>query len=335
MKKKKGELPSGKVRYSAYLGKDASGKQIRKSFTADTMKEAKQQAAVWMLKHKTPTVTTLRSAITSYIDLRASVLSPATIRGYRAILRQLEDMPLIMLSFRLDAITPEEMQKFINDYSVSHSPKTVRNVFGLMAAAADRHGVSWRVQLPAKERPDLPVPDSGDVKEILCAFKGSELEIPILLGICGLRRSEICALRYPEDFTGNTVHVHRALVPGSDNQYHEKTTKTYHSDRFVVLPDNVISTIKKRGYITKLSPIQISHNFTRHSKSKGLPVFRFHSLRSFMVSYLHSQGVPDAYIQKAGGWSTDYVMKQVYRKTLQDQERDQQRKAAASIDALF
>ena len=45
MKKKKGELPSGRVRYCAYIGRTEDGKQIRKSFTADTMKEAKQKAA--------------------------------------------------------------------------------------------------------------------------------------------------------------------------------------------------------------------------------------------------------------------------------------------------
>ena len=40
------KLPSGKWRVQVFLGKDAEGKQIRRSITAPTKKEAEQQAAL-------------------------------------------------------------------------------------------------------------------------------------------------------------------------------------------------------------------------------------------------------------------------------------------------
>jgi hypothetical protein len=39
-----------------------------------------------------------------------------------------------------------------------------------------------------------------------------------------------------------------------------------------------------------------------------------------MVSALHAAGVPDAYIMQRGGWSSDGVMKSVYRHTLADHD---------------
>lgn len=332
MKKKKGELPSGRVRYCAYIGRTEDGKQIRKNFTADSMKEAKQKAALWLLTHKAPTVATLRSALTDYVKMRGPVLSPSTLKTYQSIIDHLET-PL--LNYRLDAITNSDMQQLINELSADHSPKTVRNIYGLINAACDAKNARFNVKLPAKERPNTLTPGAETVKVITSAVKDTELEIPVLLGVMGLRRGEICALQYPDDFDGNTVHIHGSMVIGPDKKYHLKQPKTYTSDRFIVLPAQITAKIKKRGYVTVYNPLQITHRFQRLCKSLDLPPYRFHALRSFMVSYLHAEGVPDAYIQKAGGWSTDYVMKQVYRKTLQDQERAHQRKAAESMKALF
>lgn len=52
MPKKSGEhLPSGKVRYRIYIGKDASGKKKYKSFTAETLRQAKKDAQAWQAVH--------------------------------------------------------------------------------------------------------------------------------------------------------------------------------------------------------------------------------------------------------------------------------------------
>jgi len=50
---------------------------------------------------------------------------------------------------------------------------------------------------------------------------------------------------------------------------------------------------------------------------------------------MHSIGIPDAYIQKRGGWSTDSVMKKIYRHTLADAERESNEKIQANMGTLF
>ena len=46
-----------------------------------------------------------------------------------------------------------------------------------------------------------------------------------------------------------------------------------------------------------------------------------HELRHYFATFLHSMNVPDQYIQKAGGWSTDNTLKRLYRNTMTDYEK--------------
>lgn len=43
---------------------------------------------------------------------------------------------------------------------------------------------------------------------------------------------------------------------------------------------------------------------------------RFHDLRHYAASIMHAIGIPDQYILQRGGWSSDSVMKTVYRNTI-------------------
>ena len=53
-------------------------------------------------------------------------------------------------------------------------------------------------------------------------------------------------------------------------------------------------------------------------KTLGLPHFGVHRLRSYLASKAHSLGLPDSVILKLGGWKSDNVMKNIYRKALKE-----------------
>ncbi|MBO5564945.1 MAG: site-specific integrase [Lachnospiraceae bacterium] len=122
------------------------------------------------------------------------------------------------------------------------------------------------------------------------------------------------------DIKNNIIHIHRDMVTDRRHKWVIKEIpKTEKSARFVDMPEEVIAEIRKQGYVTKMTPRQIYKAFKRLLQKNGLDDFTFHDMRHWCVSTLHAHGMPDAYIQHRGGWSSDRIMKQVYLQTLQDQ----------------
>lgn len=324
-KSTKHRLPSGSVRIQAYDYTDDAGKKHYKSFTASTLTEAKTMRNVWETKRKSEREEsknlTVQSAVRRYIDSKENVLSPATIRGYESIYK-------IRFSgafgkIKINELTSQQAQIWISDTSKDLSPKSIQNIVGLLKPALemfapDKH---FKIQLPAKKKPELYCPSDTDIKKLLsCIQDDPELERAVLLGAFGpLRRSELCALT-DTDICGNMVSVNKSLVRGKDNIWYTKVPKTYSSYRIISLPDAVIEKLSGiKGNLFSSTPDTISHRFKRALSKADLPDFRFHDLRHYSASIMHAIGVPDQYILQRGGWSTDGVMKAVYRNTISDE----------------
>ena len=72
----------------------------------------------------------------------------------------------------------------------------------------------------------------------------------------------------------------------------------------------------KKGRIVHYNPDQITSHFRRCVEASGIEYIRFHDLRHYSASIMHAIGVPDQYIMDRGGWSSDNVMKAVYRNVI-------------------
>lgn len=320
MKAKK--LPSGAWRCQAYAGREPSGKKIIKSFTAKTRKEAELLANEFING-----ITEKREArafsdvVASYIEGRSSVLSPATIRSYWGIYKNhlagIGDKPAGL-------ITSEDLQKQINEIYLTHSAKTTKNIASLFLAALEMAEPDKRYHVTLPKRPPLEynVPTEAQVEKLI-QEADKELKIVIVLSAFGtLRRGEICALSFSDilrDFSA--VYVHADRVKGPDNLwYYKNMPKTSKSTRRVFLPPEVLDLIGTGdGYIIQSTPDAITKRFITLRNRLGLSC-RLHDCRHFAASICHAIGIPDSYIQKRGGWSSDGTLKAVYRNTLEDQE---------------
>ena len=309
--------PSGSYR----IRKQVDGKQISLSFDH---KPSNAEVIEALAKHarQIPTAGSFLSCANSYIDSKSNVTSPSTIRGYKAILKGLPDS---FVCLELSKITQIDIQKMINDYSVEHKPKTVRNAHGFISAVLKQYmpDMLLTTTLPQKIENRGYIPNEKDIKKILDESIGSKYHIPIQLGIMSLRRSEICALEL-SDIKGNTLSITKALVQDENDKWVVKQTKTAAGTRELYIPDNLVEEIRQNGTIYDGYPNSLNRQLHKYQDKLGIPRFRFHDLRHFFATYAHSQGISDADIMATGGWKSDYTMKSVYRHEMKQREAQEQ-----------
>ena len=319
--------PSGKWRVLVYAGKAEDGKRQYESFTADTKREAEFQASEWARTQKTrqrPDKITLKEAYSRYIESKQNILSPSTVREYKRSAKH--DLQGLM-SLQISEVTPELIQIEINREALSHSPKSLRNMHGLLSAVLSVYRPEMRLgtTLPKKEKHSIYIPSDEDIKKLVAGVRGKEIEIPILLAAFGsLRRSEIGALE-SSDFSGNAVTINKALVKDENKKWVVKCPKSEAGYRTVELPTEVMNRIPRdRGgrVVKDLLPSSYLTAYHRELDRLGLPRFRFHDLRHYQASILHALGVPDKYIMRRGGWTTDSTLKNVYQHTMGDKEKE-------------
>ena len=326
---------SGRYRVQQAYYDDEGNRRV-KSFTADTYEDAKLKASLWK-KNNNNAGRIMRikaaDAVEKYIDTKRSVLSPATVRGYMTIYNtHIKDNPIGRIP--LDQLTTMQVQIWVSTMASLLTPKSVRNIYMLFNSAVTMFDpkISFSVTLPPRKKSEGYCPSDADIKLLIDKIREdygekSDLEIAVMLAAFGtLRRGEICALE-SDDVSDTSIHVRRSMVRGEYGTWIVKDPKTLDSNRVVELPAFVMDLLKaKKGRIIDKNPDGITHAFSRVVQESGLPHFRFHDLRHYSASIMHAIGVPDQYIMARGGWSSDNVMKTVYRNVIDIEKERQTRK---------
>lgn len=324
------KLPSGNWRVLAYIGKDIDGKDIRKSFTAPTKQAALMMAAEYAGEHRNTSIkATFGAASEAFLRSCEVQKSPSTCRGYISIDKNIKELFPRFYALPCSMITEQDIESVIRTLSTSRSPKTVTNYYFYISAVlrSKKIRINYSDILPDRKRPKLRIPTSAEVKLILDAAKAESTELWICLALASmgpLRASEISALRYRYeediDFEHDTIHVSHALV--KDTHGHAlKVPKTDSSDRYIVMPHEVMAAIEEQGYVTNYTPNGIYQRFKRICREVGIQGVRLHDLRHYCASMLHAKGYPDAYIQARTGHSTAEVLRIIYTHALDDEQQ--------------
>lgn len=273
-------------------------------------------------------------AAEQYIESKRNVLSPSTIRGYDAIVRNTSKS---FLTENIYDITALDVQREINLLAKNHSPKTVRNHHGFISAVLGTFNPNLKLTttLPQKVKNEPYIPSSEDIKRILDRAKGTRYEIPIILACYGMRRSEICALT-PDDIDGDVVTINKALVQSENKEWIVKQTKTTESTRKIIIPVEIANKIKDQGYVYNGYPDRISDYLSETQAKLGMQKFSLHKLRHYFASQMSAIGIPEADIMRMGGWETDHVMKSVYRHSMMEKNEAAKRDASEKLrNTLF
>ena len=183
--------------------------------------------------------------------------------------------------------------------------------------------------------------------------------IPILFGVlCGLRRGEICALRW----RSVDVDAGRLSVVASARPYRggirESETKTGRG-RAVTLPPMLVIELRRHRTeqaqrLLRLGvrltddhhvftgedgapvfPGSLTRSFTRFMRQHGLPQIRLHDLRHSHATHLLAAGVHPKIAQERLGHSTVSITLDTYSHVLPGMQDDAVAKVDAAIQAAL
>ena len=343
------KLPSGSWTILVYDGRD-NGKIKLKRFTAETKAEVEYIAAQYRKdrkQKKKPSlpVLTVTDAIDKYIELNEAMLSPTTIDGYRKFqansFKDIMDLPI-------SEMDDETAQRAINSEASRISertgqkikPKSVKNEWGLIAAALRPYGITFNVKLPKVPRKNKVLPDPALV---IAAVKDTDIELPCLLAMwLSFSMSEIRGIKCSSIRDGH-IFINQVVVDVAGYPVEKESAKTDTRIRRQRAPEYILQMIAalpqykayKRGagdaYIVDMTARQIGARFSRLMDAAELDI-TFHDLRHIFASVmLNELGIAEKIVQDEGGWSTPHVMKAVYSNTFSDSRQ----KADELRDAYF
>lgn len=314
------KLPSGNWFARAYSHTE-NGKKIYESFTAPTQAEAEYLANKFKYDRKKAIKSdlTVGEAIDQYIEDRSAVLSPTSVVSYKKIRRiNLQSL----MDKKVAELTQQDVQRAVNQESKTKSPKTVRCAHGLLSAALKQHrkDLVLNTLFPQPRPAKVEIPSNAEITALLAACTAPDTKVIIMLAsMLGLRRSEICALKW-DDIDGSKIRVDEAAVYGVDGLV-TKPPKSASGARTIDAPAPLIEAIaelpRKGETVLGLSPAALSARWWRLKEKAGVSC-RFHDLRHYHASVMLALGVPDKYAMERMGHSTPDMLRKVYQHTMEE-----------------
>ena len=265
----------------------------------------------------------------------------------------------------LKSLKADHVQKMINEMIAQDlSPKNIRDTYNNINAAM-KQAVKLRkipynpcegVVLPKLKRYRAKVYDGEMIHRLLEIAKGTDIYVPVLLGVMvGLRRGEILALRWENiDFEKGMISIRESMARGENGSY-IKEPKSEAGIRDLHVGDEVILALRQAriaylndkiaqgvlfkddGFVVRqsngkpMTPDAMTRKWKRFIQAHHLPDIRFHDLRHSNATALIMAGVNPKVVQQRLGHADVSITLNTYTHVLPQMDID----AADKLDQLF
>ena len=352
----------------------ASGKRRRKwhSF-AGTKRQAQIECARLISAisggaYLEPAKITVAAHMERWLEHVRSQVSPKTFERYCGVVRGniLPTLGAVLLTKLQPALISEMYAKALDrgrrDGRGGLSSASVLYMHRLLKQALQVAVSEWRllpwnpadsIKAPKVKRKNMRVLDTAETVTLLEAARAYRLFVPVMLAVtCGLRRGEICALRWRNVELSGAAQLG---VVGSTEQtkagIREKGTKSGRA-RTVALTALAIEELRRhktrqaeellrlgvrqsddmhvvaQADGQPLRPYSLTHEFVRFIAGTALPRVRFHDLRHSHATHLLASGVHPKIAQERLGHATVAITLDLYSHVLPGMQAD----AASRVD---
>ena len=287
-----------------------------------------------------------------------------TVYGYQSLIDNY--ISPLLGDIQLQDLSPRDLQHYYAYLMQERGlgGNTVRHHHALLSAAlhcAVRQDLlercaTDRVEPPPFIQKETSFYTADDLKLLYQLLQNHELELPVhLAGSLGLRREEICGLRWTcVDFEQRRLHI-RAARTAAGATIVEKETKNRSSTRVLYMEDDIYTLLlqEREAQYQKaradkipwqddrliilnrqgkpISPNSLTIAFTQFIQANGLPPLTLHGLRHSFATVASAQGAPLFDIGKALGHSTPSTTGRIYTHLVDHLHEDTLSKVAAAL----
>jgi integrase len=226
----------------------------------------------------------------------------------------------------------------------------------LVVAVSEWRLLPWNpadsIKAPKVKRRNMRALDTAETATLLEAAREYRLFTPVMLSVtCGLRRGEICALRWRNvDLAGAQLSINRSTEQTKAG-IREKETKAGRGRTVALTRLSIEELYRHKAHQAEellrlgiqisdemyvvaqadgnpLKPNSLTHEFARFIAGTGLPRVRFHDLRHSHATHMLASGVHPKIAQERLGHATIATTLDLYSHVLPGMQAD----AASRVD---
>ena len=286
-------------------------------------------------------------------------VSPTTLSRYQGMIKRYIN-PVIG-HIPVQQLTTLAVQSWVNGLKISPSSgkemsaATIKHAYHVLKGAMDKAvlaGIICRspctgIMLPKGQKKQAVIYDEKQIRQLLDAASGTEMELVIDMELClGVRRGELLGLEWGDiDWEHNQVKIIRNRVV-VDGKSVVKEPKTATSVRTLDVPLPLMQKLRKHkmqclsnklrlgkaytvtDYIIvhpdgkPIYPEYLSQMLTKLQERAGLPKCRFHDLRHLCASIMLLQGVNVKVAQERLGHKDIATTMNIYSHVLPSSAKD-------------
>lgn len=325
---------------SIVVGHDKNGKPIFKSTSGKTKKEALEKLHLLIETYRGVELTEdskmlVKDWLKKWLEEEMSLtLKESTYRMYERTINTYIN-PRIG-DKKISALTTRDIQEMYNDLKrngrVHYHPQkgtelagsSVRSIHMMLHEALDvavRENIIVKnptngTTIPSKEVYNKQVFNEEQLENFMKIIQEDFewYDFFFLELTTGLRRGEICGLKWCDfDEEKGTLKIERSVVRKENGDILITSTKTYNSDRMILLPPSTKKILSQRERESEwifprkdnnhlpMKPQTAYHHLKTLLKRAGLPMIRFHDLRHTFATHALTSGIDAKTLSKMLG----------------------------------